>query len=83
MEIRAYRGDTTVDAFVAPGTAPFYEPPPAPTGIIRYEEDHPALRYNGDPYVQTEYCFLTAGACPGGGRAAAATSPNRTVPETR
>ncbi len=58
MEINSYRADLTLDNFATPGTAPFYTPPPAPTGIIRYEEDNPALLYNGYPFEQTEYCFL-------------------------
>ncbi|MCA9936992.1 MAG: hypothetical protein KC415_23820, partial [Anaerolineales bacterium] len=56
MEVRYYRYDATIDAFIAPGVAPFYEEPPASTAIVRYEEDHPALRYNGFPYPQTDYC---------------------------
>ena len=59
MEISGYRYDTTIDNFTTPGVPPFYQAPPPPTGIIRYEEDDPALRYNGYPYEQTEYCFLS------------------------
>jgi hypothetical protein len=53
LEVRAYRGDTTVDAFITPGSAPWYEPPAPPTGIVRYEEDDPALLYNGYPFTET------------------------------
>ena len=59
LEVRSYRGNTTVDAFTAPGITPFYTPPPAPTGVIRYEEDHPDLRYNGYPLTQTAYTWAS------------------------
>jgi uncharacterized membrane protein len=49
LQVHAYRGVATADAFITPGIEPFYHPA-APTGIVRYEEDHPALRYNGSPY---------------------------------
>ncbi|MGB0383411.1 MAG: FG-GAP-like repeat-containing protein [Ardenticatenaceae bacterium] len=52
LQVNAYRGTATVDAFMTPGSAPFYEPPTA-TGVVRYEEDDPALRYNGLPFQQT------------------------------
>lgn len=58
LELRSYRYDATLDAFITPGVPPFYTPPPAPTGIVRYEEDDPALLFNGYPFQQTEYCFL-------------------------
>lgn len=48
MEIRGYRGNVTVDAVVTPATGANYEIP-APRGVIRYEEDHPTMRYNGYP----------------------------------
>ncbi len=53
LEVRAYRRDTTLDAFITPGVVPWYEPPAPPTGVIRYEEDNPALLYNGYPLTQT------------------------------
>lgn len=62
LEVRKYRFDITIDAFITPGVPPFYTAPPAPTGIVRYEEDDPALRYNGYPFLQTEYCFLNCWA---------------------
>ena len=52
MEIRHYRDTATVDAFITPAIEPAYEPP-APSPIFRYEEDHPAMRYNGDPFPVT------------------------------
>ena len=52
LQVQAHRGNTTVDGFRVPA-----EPPPAPvpppSGIVRYEEDDPALRYNGLPFTQT------------------------------
>jgi uncharacterized membrane protein len=56
LEVRAYRADTTVDAFITPGSPPWYTPP-SPSGIIRYEEDNPALVYNGYPFTQTVYTW--------------------------
>ncbi|MFO7537130.1 MAG: PKD domain-containing protein, partial [Chloroflexota bacterium] len=44
-----------------PGSPPFYEAP-LPTGIIRYEEDHPALLYNGVPIRQTATSWVTSNA---------------------
>jgi hypothetical protein len=49
LEVRQYRGTATVDGFITPATGEHYEIP-APGGIIRLEEDHPDLRYNGYPY---------------------------------
>jgi hypothetical protein len=49
--VRAYRGTATVDAFITPGTPPYYQPP-ARSGIGRYEEDDAAVRYSGSPYLQ-------------------------------
>ncbi|MCA9969250.1 MAG: hypothetical protein KC425_03495, partial [Anaerolineales bacterium] len=54
LELTRYRSDMTADAFIMPAVpANFIYPPPPQTGIVRYEEDHPALRYNGYPYSQT------------------------------
>lgn len=53
LEIRAYRGNASVDSFTTPGIAPWYEQPAPPTGIIRYEEDDPALLYNGYPFEKS------------------------------
>ncbi|PDV97447.1 FG-GAP-like repeat-containing protein [Candidatus Chloroploca asiatica] len=52
LQIEQYRDDATLDAITVPGSAPFYTPP-VPTGVIRYEEDDPALRYNGQPLATT------------------------------
>ncbi len=52
LRVQSYRGDIGIDAFTTPGTAPFYEPPTR-SGIVRYEEDDPAMRYNGVPFNQT------------------------------
>lgn len=49
LEIRYYRAPVTVDALSSPAIGPAYEPP-APAPIVRYEEDHPNMRYNGHPY---------------------------------
>jgi uncharacterized membrane protein len=53
LQIQSYRDQTTVDALQTPGQPPFIDPNPAPGSINRYEEDHPAIRYNGVPYAQT------------------------------
>jgi transglutaminase-like putative cysteine protease len=49
LEIRQYRRPATVDAFITPAIGPGYTPPD-PAAIFRYEEDHPAMRYNGYPF---------------------------------
>ncbi|MBI1297674.1 hypothetical protein GC175_22280 [bacterium] len=49
LEVRAYRGNVAVDSFTTPSTGVHYTVP-APGGVIRLEEDHPDLRYNGDPF---------------------------------
>ncbi|HEY0733264.1 MAG TPA: SdrD B-like domain-containing protein, partial [Herpetosiphonaceae bacterium] len=50
--VKPVRGVATVDAFITPGTAPFVTPPQR-TGIVRYEADDPALRFNSAPYAVT------------------------------
>ncbi|CAG0927925.1 hypothetical protein TFLX_00702 [Thermoflexales bacterium] len=49
IQVRHYSGPARVDAFETPGLPPFYTPP-APSGITRYEEYHPAITYNGYDY---------------------------------
>ncbi len=51
LHVQRHRGDLTVDAFRSPGSAPFFTPP-SYSGIVRYEENDPAMRYNGFPYSQ-------------------------------
>src|SRR6056297_1032010 len=52
LEIRQYRDDAaSVDAFITPAIGPGYEPPASPE-MIRHEEDHPSMRYNGEPYAR-------------------------------
>lgn len=60
MEIRQYRATVTLDAFITPAVEPGYEPP-APSPIFRYEEDHPALRYNGHPFTATSQSWVLQG----------------------
>ncbi|MFO7541034.1 MAG: PKD domain-containing protein [Chloroflexota bacterium] len=60
MEIRQYRATVTLDAFITPAVEPGYEPP-APSPIFRYEEDHPALRYNGHPFATTAQSWVLQG----------------------
>ncbi len=50
MQIGTFRGEANVDAFITPAVGPDYDPP-SDTGLVRYEEDHPALRYNGSPFT--------------------------------
>lgn len=51
LELRSYRNDiVTVDAFTSPAIEPV--PPTATSAIVRHEEDHAAMRYNGDPYTR-------------------------------
>jgi IG-like fold at C-terminal of FixG, putative oxidoreductase len=51
LTIRHMLGAVTLDALSTPGTAPFYDNP-AYTGIVRYEEYHPAFQYNGYDFRQ-------------------------------
>ena len=49
LEIRQIRGDAaSVDLVTTPAVAP-PGPAPAAPSIVRYEEGHPSLRYNGQP----------------------------------
>lgn len=50
--VQYYRGTSTVDFFSTPGNPPFFSSPDY-SGLARYEEDAPALRYNGLPLGQT------------------------------
>ncbi|MCP4592596.1 MAG: hypothetical protein GY842_17830, partial [bacterium] len=52
LRVQGYRNVATVDAFHVPAD-PLPTPTPSPTGVVRYEEDDPALRYNGLLYGQT------------------------------
>lgn len=51
LHVQKIWGTTTVDAFLTPAVGPA-DLPSTPTGIIRYEEDNPALRYNGYAFAQ-------------------------------
>ena len=54
LHVQNYRGSANVDAFIAPGVAPFTVPAAdAPEPYQRYEEDHAALLFNGAPFDQT------------------------------
>ncbi len=52
MMVTAYQDGLTVDAFTTPGTGPFYTPI-TPTGFTRFEDDDPAMLYNGLPFTVT------------------------------
>jgi len=58
LQVRAYRGAATVDAFITPGIAPFYQVP-VRTGVVRYEEDDSALSYDGVPYAKMPQAWAT------------------------
>jgi uncharacterized membrane protein len=60
LQISAYRGQTTLDAITTPGVGPFIDPNPPVTGITRFEEDHPAIRYNGAPFTRTAASWTRA-----------------------
>ncbi len=49
LTLRHFLSDITIDALTTPGSAPYYQEP-VYTGIVRYEEYHPALRYSGADY---------------------------------
>ncbi|MBK8987727.1 MAG: VCBS repeat-containing protein [Chloroflexi bacterium] len=69
MQVRYNRAYLTADAFITPGIAPFQQPPTY-TGIVRYEEDHPAVVYDGAydwrNRPQTWYANKTMGTVSGG-----------------
>jgi hypothetical protein len=46
LTLRSFLAHVTLDGFGTPGIAPFYEDP-VYAGIVRYEEYHPAIKYNG------------------------------------
>ena len=50
LQVSGYRGEPSIDAFVTPALGPDYDPPSF-TGFVRFEEDHPALRYNGYDFL--------------------------------
>ncbi|MGC9024096.1 MAG: hypothetical protein ACP5NB_04560 [Chloroflexia bacterium] len=58
LQVRGYRGRVTLDAFTVPGSPPYYQPP---SGIVRHEEDSPALRYDGVPFRQLPTAWNVAG----------------------
>ncbi|MCB0114319.1 MAG: hypothetical protein KDD84_09525, partial [Caldilineaceae bacterium] len=59
LELDEYRNNLTLDTFIAPGVAPFYQPPVI-GGYTRYEEDDPALRYNGVAFSDTSATWSLA-----------------------
>jgi hypothetical protein len=57
MEIRQYRDNASLDAFITPAIGPGYQPP-AKSAIFRIEEDDPAIRYNGQPFTRTAQSWV-------------------------
>ncbi|HFC12352.1 MAG TPA: hypothetical protein ENJ56_05870, partial [Anaerolineae bacterium] len=51
LRLERSRGELLVDGFTTPGSAPFYSTPVI-TGFVRYEENDPALSYNGYSWAQ-------------------------------
>ena len=52
LRVQGWQSNASIGAFVQPGSAPFYTPPAF--GVFqRYEEDWPAILYNGQPYTAT------------------------------
>jgi uncharacterized membrane protein len=51
LQVRHFNDKPNVDAFLVPGAPPFYQEPTF-SGIVRYEEDHPAILYNGESFRQ-------------------------------
>ncbi len=49
LTLRHFLNDVTIDTFTAPGAPPYYQDP-VYTGVVRYEEYHPAIRYSGADY---------------------------------
>jgi RHS repeat-associated protein len=62
LELRQYRGDpATLDVITTPATGPS-TPPPVPTAIMRMEEDHPSMRYNGESYRRMSQSWSEQGS---------------------
>jgi hypothetical protein len=79
IQIQPHRGKASVDAFTTPGVPPFYQAP-APTGIVRYEEDDPTLRYNGVPFHRTATSWhIESHGLPSGGYRACSKTMSDTV----
>jgi hypothetical protein len=76
LEIRQYRDPVTLDAVSSPAIEPAWQPP-APAAIVRYEEDHPDMRYNGQPYHTMPQSWAVDGTP--AGRAVAATVSTSTA----
>jgi large repetitive protein len=64
LQLTTYRNNATIDALVTPGQPPFTDPNPPPASFNRYEEDHPAILYNGVPYTQTATSWSRLTATP-------------------
>ncbi|MCB0256271.1 MAG: hypothetical protein KDI55_21335, partial [Anaerolineae bacterium] len=60
LQIQRNRSELTMDGFQTPGSAPFFTPP-SYTGIVRYEENDPAMRYNGFAYPQRPQSWYDVG----------------------
>ncbi|MEI2691379.1 MAG: transglutaminase domain-containing protein [Anaerolineae bacterium] len=73
LHVQRHRGELTVDAFRSPGSAPFYTPP-AYSGIVRHEENHPAMRYNGWPYRERPQSWSESGVVQASGSTVAGSS---------
>ncbi len=73
MQVRAFRGNAVVDAFIAPGTAPFITSPPT-AGITRREEVDSSWTYNGAAFVSRSVTWALIGNNHASGGAAASTT---------
>ncbi|MCB0238763.1 MAG: hypothetical protein KDH08_08975, partial [Anaerolineae bacterium] len=60
LQIQRNRSELTMDGFQTPGSAPFFTPP-SYTGMVRYEENDPAIRYNGFAYSQRPQSWYDVG----------------------
>lgn len=49
IQVRTYQGRAIVDAFRTPGTPPFITSPNT-NGVVRYEEYHASVLYDGQPF---------------------------------
>ncbi|MCB0229619.1 MAG: hypothetical protein KDH90_10900, partial [Anaerolineae bacterium] len=52
LRVHGWQANATIAAFIQPGGAPFYTPP-AIGAFHRYEDDWPAILYNGQPFTTT------------------------------
>ena len=60
LELRQFLGYVTIESYTTPGVAPFWTDTIDTTGLIRYEEYHLDVRYNGAPLTATATSWVNS-----------------------